>query len=94
MPIFILFFIILPQQREMQKSVILKIRKKKGVIIIMNELIKKYIGKNCSVSTGSFGTSVTGKIIEVNENWIEIETKKGNQLINAEFVQSIKINEM
>ncbi|MDF2593316.1 MAG: hypothetical protein K0S75_2782, partial [Clostridia bacterium] len=31
------------------------------------------------------------KIIDVNENWIEVETKKGNELINAEYVQSIKV---
>ena len=59
-----------------------------------NEVIKKYIGKNCRISTGSFGTNVIGKIIDVNENWIEVETKKGNELINAEFVQSIKINQI
>jgi len=57
-----------------------------------NEVIKKNIGKNCRISTGSFGTNVIGKIIDVNENWIEIETKKGIELINAEFVQSIKID--
>ncbi len=57
-----------------------------------NEVIKKYINKNCKISTGSFGTNVAGKIIDVNENWIEVETKKGNELINAEFIQSIKID--
>lgn len=56
-----------------------------------NDVIKKYIGKNCKISTGSFGTNVTGKIINVNENWIEVETKRGVEIINAEFVQSIKI---
>ncbi|MCM1989401.1 hypothetical protein KDK92_06585 [Oceanirhabdus seepicola] len=56
-----------------------------------NEIIKKYIGKNCIISTGTFGINVVGKIISVEENWIEVETKKGNELINAEFVQSIKI---
>jgi len=56
-----------------------------------NELIKKYIGKNCRISTGSFGTNSVGKIIEVNENWIEVETKKGVEIINAEFIQSIKV---
>ncbi|WP_312887371.1 DUF6897 domain-containing protein [Clostridium lacusfryxellense] len=93
MPLIILFFIILPQQREMQKSAILKRKKRKGLIIMTNEVIKKYIGKTCRISTGSFGTNVIGKIIDVNENWIEIETKKGNELINAEFIQSIKITQ-
>ena len=58
---------------------------------MLNELIKKYIGKNCLITTGSFGTNVKGKIVDVNENWLELETKKGKELINAEFVQSIKI---
>ena len=83
---------ILPQQRQIQKSIILKNNKRKGLITMTNEVIKKYIGKNCRISTGSFGTNVIGKIIDVNENWIEVQTKKGNELINAEFVQSIKID--
>jgi len=70
MPIFILFFVILPQERGMQKSIILKIKKRKGLMIMTNEVIKKYIGKNCRISTGSFGTNLIGQIISVNENWI------------------------
>ena len=66
-------------------------KKRKGIIIMTNEVIKKYIGKNCKISTGAFGTNVIGKIVDVNENWIEIETKKGVELINAEFIQSIKV---
>lgn len=58
-----------------------------------NELISKYIGKNCKISTGTYGTTVVGKIISINENWIEVETKKGIELINAEFIQSIKIKQ-
>lgn len=91
MPMFILFFVILPQQWDMKKTIIKRI-KKKGAKIMTNDVIKKYIGKDCKISTGSFGTNVTGKIINVNENWIEVETKKGVEIINAEFVQSIKIN--
>ena len=76
----------------MQKSTILKIKKRKGLIIMTNEVIKKYIGNTCKISTGSFGREAIGKIIDVNENWIEVETKKGKELINADFIQSIKIN--
>ena len=91
MPLIIIFFIIIPQQRAAQKAVLFRIRKKKGVGKMLNELIKKYIGKKCLITTGSFGTNVKGIIIDVNENWVELETKKGLELINAEFVQSIKI---
>ncbi|SNS17224.1 hypothetical protein SAMN05446037_1005101 [Anaerovirgula multivorans] len=92
MPLFMLFFIIIPQKREMEKGVLLKIKKRKGVAAMTNEVIKKYIGKNCKISTGSFGTNVVGKIIDVNENWIEVETKKGKELINADFIQNVKVN--
>ncbi len=58
-----------------------------------NEVVSKYIGKNCKISTGSYGTTVVGKIVNVNENWIEVETKKGIELVNADFIQSIKIKQ-
>ena len=93
MPLFIIFFIVLPQQIEVQKAVIMKLKRRKGEIVMTNDVIKKYIGKNCRISTGSFGTNITGKILDVNENWIEVETKKGNELINAEYVQSIKVHQ-
>lgn len=91
MPLFIIFFIVLPQQREVHKAVLMKLKRRKGEIIMTNDVIKKYIGKNCRISTGSFGTNIMGKILDVNENWIEVETRKGNELINAEYVQSIKV---
>ncbi|EHQ90324.1 hypothetical protein DesyoDRAFT_3294 [Desulfosporosinus youngiae DSM 17734] len=90
LPLFIIFVIILPQQRAVHKAVLLKVRKRKGVAKMTNDLLKKYIGKKCLITTGTFGTNVRGIIIEVNENWLEVETKKGNELINGEFIQSIK----
>ncbi|HEY8892497.1 MAG TPA: hypothetical protein VIM70_19865 [Clostridium sp.] len=60
-----------------------------------NEVIKKCVGQCCRIlSTGSSGiVVVAGKIIDVIDNWIEVETKKCNVLVNAEFVQSIEINQ-
>jgi len=55
-----------------------------------NELLIQYIGRNCMLSTGSMGTAMVGKIIRIEENWIEIETKKGHELMNADYVQTIK----
>lgn len=68
-----------------------KKKKRKEFEIMTNEMIKKYVGKNCKISNGAYGSNATGEIINVNENWIEIETKKGIELINADFVQSIKV---
>ncbi len=91
LPLFIIFLIIFPHQRELQKKVTIKNRKRKGVRNIMNEIVMKYIGKTCKISSGSFGTNITGKIIDVKENWIEVETRKGKELINADFIQNIQV---
>lgn len=36
-----------------------------------NEVIKKYVGKHCKSSTGAFGTTIAGRIIDTNEKWLE-----------------------
>ena len=60
-------------------------------MVLANEVIKMHIGERCKITTGALGTTVVGIIVEVNENWIEVETRKGKELINADFIQSIKI---
>jgi hypothetical protein len=70
----------------------IKIKKKRGGSILTNELIQKYMGKNCMVSTVSFGTGAEGEITAVVDNWIEVNTKKrGSILFNADFVTSITL---
>lgn len=93
MPIFILFFVIIPQQNNVKISLSKVIKRRRGVVKMTNEVIKKYLGKTCYISSGNLGISTTGKIVDVQENWIEVETKKGNELINIDFVQSIKVKE-
>lgn len=91
MPIFLLFFIIIPRQNAIKRMILKKIKTKNGGIYMTNELISKYIGNQCQLYSGSFGSAVIGKIIDINENWIEVETKKGKELVNVEFVQNIRI---
>lgn len=76
-------------QKNILLTIILKKRKKGDFVFMTNELIEKLIGKVCTITTGSFGTAVVGKVISVTDNWIEIETKKRSQLINADFVVGI-----
>lgn len=56
----------------------------------MSELIKKYIGIECIISSGSMDGSIKGKILTVMDNWIEVETKKGLQIINTDYIYHIK----
>jgi len=91
LPLFILFFVILPRQKRIRQMIIQKIKRRKGLAKLKNEIIKKFEGKRCKITTGALGTTVRGKIIEINDDWIEIETSKGMEIINADFIQSIKI---
>jgi len=91
MPMFMLFFVILPAQREKERFIIRKLKRKRGEFLMTNELIAEFIGKRCKLSTGSLGNSVVGVIIEIKDNWLLVETNKGKELLNADFVQSIKI---
>jgi len=54
-----------------------------------NELIKNYIGKMCYITNGFFGSYVKGEIINVADNWIQIKTKYGTQLFNADYITNI-----
>ena len=56
---------------------------------MINELVKKYIGKYCMVSTGTLGTAAIGEITTMQDNWIEVSTKKGDMLLNADFVTNL-----
>ena len=55
----------------------------------MNELIKSFIGKN--VLLYGYSTGVEGTVTKVEENWIEVEYKKGKkQLVNMDYVSRIQ----
>jgi hypothetical protein len=79
------------QQNEYRKIMIIRHKRRRGLISMTNELLSKHIGKKCKISTGSYGSNVTGRILEIKDNWIEVETYKGLELINAEFVQNVKV---
>jgi len=91
LPMFILFFVIIPQQNMAKKIMISRIKRIRGLNSMSNEFIGKYKGKRCKIVTGAMGNTVTGEIVEVRENWIEVETRKGKELINTDFIQSIRI---
>ena len=91
LPIFIALFIVFTQQAAARKIAVITIKRRKRRIAMTNELIAKYVGRDCYITTGTMGVSVTGKIIEVNENWIEVQTKKGAEILNLDFIQNIKL---
>ncbi|WP_230977068.1 hypothetical protein [Proteiniclasticum sediminis] len=89
MPLFILFVVILPEMRRVAVVAVKRSRKRRK-FPMNHEIIQKYIGSSCRISTGSFGNAIVGVIRDVKDNWIEVETKKGMELVNAEFVLNIR----
>lgn len=88
--VFIPLFLVLIGQYSGYKMIQLKVKKKRADIAVTNELIKSYVGRHCVITTGSFGGAVSGQIINVCDNWMEICTSKDSQLINIDFITNIR----
>ena len=54
----------------------------------MNELLERYIGENCIIETDT--GIVNGCINKITDNWMEVETTVDKQIVNTDFVISIK----
>lgn len=92
LPALILLFVIIPMQFNEQVLTLRRNKKsRRRNRILEYELLKRFIGKNCKISTGTYGSTISGKISDVKDNWIEVETKKGTEIINADFVFTIKL---
>ena len=93
MPIFTIFFIILPQENRKKRIKAIrniKKKKKKGDLFMSGEIFKKNIGRQCQINT-LLEKKISGKIIGVRDNWVEIETKKEVETINIEFIEKFTI---
>ena len=65
-------------------------RKKRG-IYDMSDIFNKYIGKDCIVYTSNSNLSaIECNIISVEDNWLSIRTKDGEEVINFDYVVRIK----
>lgn len=58
---------------------------------MMNEVINKYIGKECLVYvSGVSAGTVEGTIISVDDNWVVIKSKDGEETVNLDYVVRVK----
>ena len=93
LPLFMVLFVILPTNRR-HKFAVRKLKKRRGEKIMSNELLKSCVGKTCTISTGSFGSSYNNvEIVEVVDNWIKVKGKRNSDIINIDFITNIKIHE-
>jgi len=91
LPLFIAIFASVSEQKRRTMFMRRK-NKKKGGTKMSAELIKNYIGRECSITVGGLGTSFSKvKIVEIIDNWMKVEGKGKVDLVNIEFIQSIRI---
>ncbi len=85
--VFLLIVINTKTKRKKQVEVLKRIRK--GRNKIMNgDMLKAYIGKECVVYV--LDKYVSGTVEAVNDNWLNIKTQDGLEMINIEYIVRIK----
>ena len=68
-------------------------RKKKGVKRNMpTEMMKEFIGKECTITLFNDVGGVRGTIVAVEENWIKVKEKKKVRIINGDMIRDIAIS--
>jgi len=93
LPLFIIL-LTMDNKKKLKKQHILKIlgRYKKKGDINMNEIIKKFIGKTCIITT--MNETITGKVETVEDNWIAISNDKKDtglsELIKIDYISRIR----
>ena len=96
----IIFCIILPaiaRRKRVKAYAAIKIAKRKRKHLNdeekakMNEIIQKFIGKECIISTiNSESVSVQGTIEEINGGWITVTHDGTEEMINVDYIVKIK----
>ncbi len=57
----------------------------------MTEIFNKYIGKDCIVYTSNSSSSaIECNILSVEDNWLSIRTRDGEEVINFDYIVRIK----
>ena len=86
--IIVIFILLIIRQRNEAAWLKQHMAKKKEDNKEMVELAKRFIGKECIIST--FNNQLTGIIREVNEGAILLEGKDGMEAVNLDFVVRIR----
>lgn len=90
------FFIIIAALAAIKRNnlqlQLMRIRKRRKECKEMdNSILLRYIGKECIVQANGYIAGLVGKVVEVSENWITLEDKKGRlTTFNCDYISSIK----
>lgn len=88
--LFIVIFIIIYSGQRDEKIIAKQIKKmrNKEERAAMTELAKRFIGKECVIST--FNSQVVGVIKEVTDGAVLIENNENPEIINIDYIVKIK----
>lgn len=56
------------------------------------EMMKEFIGKECTITLFNDVGGVRGTIVAVEENWIKVKEKKKVRIINGDMIRDIAIS--
>ncbi len=90
MPIFTVFIALMEQRKRKRRNTVMNVLRKKGVLAVSIDAFKKNMGRECQITT-MLEKKVTGKIVGVAGNWVEVATKNETEFINAEFIERFRI---
>ena len=93
---FPVFFIILialaiAKRNNLQLQIMKISKRRKEHKRMDNSLLLRYKDKECIITANGYISGIVGKVIEVSENWITVEDKKGKLTsFNCDYISSIK----
>lgn len=92
--IFILLLVIIPSENRRRalrvRAISIQRNKRKGTSF-MNELVNQFIGKECTITSGSGFASYSGTVESICDNWVKLVKANGeSRLINLDYVNDIK----
>ncbi len=65
-------------------------KRKRRLSPMSNEILKKFIGKRCTIMAYNSGFGETVTIDDVSENWVSVTAKDGSvKVINTDYVISV-----
>lgn len=68
----------------------LKNKKKRRLAPMSNEILKKFIGKKCSIMSYNSGFGETVTVDDVSENWVSVTVKDGSvKAMNIDYIISV-----
>lgn len=75
------------KKRNKQIEILRKIRNRRNKIM-NSDMLKVFVGKDCVVYT--VDKYVSGVIEQINDNWLNIKTQDGLEMLNIEYIVRVK----